>query len=250
MKNCVQEISIIKKHGGLFTTSLDIAEKFGKQHKNVLNKIAEISRLENEPRDSELEMFARLNFKETFYTDDRGKLQPMFDITRSGFTILAMGFTGKKALEWKIKYDKAFSIMEQTLLNKMNISWQEQRSHGKLARRSTTDAVQSFIEYAKKQGSSKPNFYYKHITTATYKALFIVQDKAGKSFRDMLDTMQLSFLQTAEYVAAKALADGMEQNLYYKDIFVLAKKRIEAFAGTVPTTGVIGSGQLRIDCAA
>ena len=51
--------------------------------------------------------------------------------------------------------------------------------------------------------------------------------------------MQLSFLATAEYVAAKALEDGMRDQLFYKDIYKLAKQRIESFAVAIPRLNVI-----------
>ena len=51
--------------------------------------------------------------------------------------------------------------------------------------------------------------------------------------------MQLSFLATAEYVAAKALEDGMREHLFYKDIYQLAKQRIESFAVAIPRSNVI-----------
>jgi len=225
------EVHIITKGGVSFTTSIDVAEKFGKQHKHVLDGIRKIAEGN--------ESFSGPNFRPRKYIDDRGKWQPMYEMTRSGFAILAMGFTGKKALEWKIKFEQAFSLMEQTLLNQKNLSWQASRQQGKLSRRDETDTIADFVAYAKSQGSTKPEYYYKHLTNATYKALFIVTDKFPGSFRDLLNTAQLSFLATAEHVTAKALQDGMAQGLFYKDIYPLAKSRLEALAQTVGVSPVI-----------
>ena len=207
---------IIRQRGDrLFTTSLDVAEKFGKRHAHVLSSIRKLcvdcagfnepkTRLVNEPKIRDVNRFAS-NFKETAYIDDKGEQRPMFEMTRAGFSVLAMGFTGKKALEWKIKYEEAFSSLEAALLRQANLSWQDQRSQGKIARREVADTIQAFIAYAEAQGSKNAHHYYKHVTTATYKALFIIKDQGGKSFRDLLDSMQLSFLTTAEYVAATAI---------------------------------------------
>ena len=87
--------------------------------------------------------------------------------------------------------------------------------------------IKDFVEYATAQGSTKANFYYKHLTSATYKALFLVADKFPGQFRDLLNSRQLSFLRSAEIVAADALKDGMAQGLFYKDIFQLAKTKLE-----------------------
>lgn len=222
---------IVRQRGStLFTTSLDVAEKFGKQHKDVLRAIANLECSEE---------FNRRNFAPISYADEYGRKQPMYHITRDGFAFLAMGFRGKRAAVWKEKYIQAFNTMEAALARQANLSWQEQRSQGKIARREVTDVIRNFILYAEDQGSKNANYYYKHITTATYKALFIVRDQGGKSFRDLLDSMQLSFLATAEYVAAKALEDGMRDQLFYKDIYKLAKQRIESFAVAIPRSNVI-----------
>lgn len=216
------------------TTSLKVAEVFGKQHKNVMQAIENLE----VPDD-----FNRLNFQPIFFADSYGRQQPAYQITRDGFTVLAMGFTGKKAMQFKLEYIAAFNAMEQALSRQSNLLWQEQRQQGKLARREVTDVISRFIEYAKAQGSKNAHHYYSNITRATYKCLFIIKDNAGQSFRDMLDAMQLSFLQVAEYVASQAISDGMDDELHYKDIYQLAKERVERYAGSVPRTDVINRNQ-------
>ena len=250
MKALSQDSPFIRSKGGqLFTTSIDVAEKFEKRHKNVLQSInriladcCQVDGLRTKPVNglkNEAADFGPLNFKESSYLDEKGERRPMFEMTRSGFTILAMGFTGKKALEWKIKYEQAFSAMEQALLNQKNISWQDQRQQGKLARHEVTDTIKRFVAYAEAQGSKNAFRYYPTITTAVYKCLFIIEDRYGKSFRDLLSSMQLQFLSVAEYVAAKAIEDGMAMNLPYKEIYKLAKGRVERYAESLPKTKVI-----------
>jgi Rha family phage regulatory protein len=89
------------------TTSLIVAEFFEKQHKDVLRAIENLL--------SDLSEDSRRNFAPRDYTDDRGKTWPMFEMSRDGFSLLAMGFTGKRALEWKVKFLKAFNQMEGSL---------------------------------------------------------------------------------------------------------------------------------------
>ena len=88
------------------TTSLKIAEKFGKLHKNVLR---DINKLECS------EEFRRLNFEPRDYIDSRGKKQTMFEVTKDGFMFLVMGFTGGKASQVKEAYINAFNQMAKTL---------------------------------------------------------------------------------------------------------------------------------------
>lgn len=83
------------------TTSLRVAEVFGKDHKNVIQSIENLA-----AEKSAAKFFAEA----TYY--NRGKQYPMYYMNRDGFTLLAMGFTGKKALQFKISYINAFNSME------------------------------------------------------------------------------------------------------------------------------------------
>lgn len=99
------------------TTSLDIAAVFNKRHDNIIAKI------ETFPKDS----FTDLNFKASKYIDSTGRILPCHKITRDGFSLLVMGFTGEKAYKWKIEFIKAFNEMEKRLRNI------EYEKHDKLA---------------------------------------------------------------------------------------------------------------------
>lgn len=220
------------RSGKAVTTSLLIAEKFGKRHSHVLEAIQKIEAPQ---------CFTEPNFRLSEYTDTTGRTLPMYCITRDGFMFLAMGFKGKKAAEWKVKFIGAFSLMEETLLRQQNLSWQQARLEGKTVRRELTDTVSDFVEYATAQGSQNARQYYRNITTMTYRALFFVRAASPKPFRDMLDTMQSIFLATAEYIASKALAEGMRQKLPYKDIYALARDKVTAYAATLPQQAMIAA---------
>lgn len=90
--------------GQAVTTSLDLAAYFGKQHKNVT---AKIETLECSPE------FTELNFKLSTYTDPTGRECPCYLLTRDGFCFIAMGFTGRRASEFKERYIAAFNAMER-----------------------------------------------------------------------------------------------------------------------------------------
>lgn len=92
--------------GQILTNSLLVAEKFGKQHKHVIETI---KKLINSAGNS-----AQF-FVSSTYVDDSGKSNPMFVMNRDGFTLLAMGFTGEKALQFKLEYIEAFNNMEKVI---------------------------------------------------------------------------------------------------------------------------------------
>ena len=89
-------------------SSRQVADDFGKQHKDVLESIRGILAAENS---------ATKFFYESTFTN-RGKQYPEYLLNRDGFSLLVMGFTGEKALEWKVKYINAFNAMEQELRDK------------------------------------------------------------------------------------------------------------------------------------
>lgn len=97
------------------TTSLAIAEHFGKQHKNILRDIEAL--IAECPED-----FARLNFEPSSYTNEQNKQQPMYHVFFDGFMLLVMGYTGKKALQMKLAYIAAFNAMKEKLEGKLPLT--------------------------------------------------------------------------------------------------------------------------------
>ena len=90
------------------TTSLAVAECFGKRHDNVMRSIKDL--VDNCPKE-----FTALNFEASEYTDETGRTLSMFIIYFDGFMLLVMGYTGKKALEMKLAYIGAFRAMKEKL---------------------------------------------------------------------------------------------------------------------------------------
>ena len=101
MSNSLVEVS----NNQIITDSRRVAEAFGKEHKNVIRSISEI-------------LVAQKSATKFFYETEheyRGQKFPMYLMNRDGFSLLVMGFNGKKALEWKVKYIEAFNEMEKQL---------------------------------------------------------------------------------------------------------------------------------------
>jgi Rha family phage regulatory protein len=92
--------------GELVTTSVRVAEYFGKKHKNVLQAIRNLQCSDD---------FKRLNFKPADFIDKNGDVQPMMNITRDGCMFLIMGFTGHAAAAIKESYIAAFNWMSNRL---------------------------------------------------------------------------------------------------------------------------------------
>lgn len=86
-----------------------VADFFEKNHKDVLRDIRKITA----PESVLSEEFGRRNFAPSHYKNAQGKNQPCCLMTRDGFTMLVMGYTGKKAMRFKELYIKRFNEMEQ-----------------------------------------------------------------------------------------------------------------------------------------
>ena len=101
----MNELVIMKSKQAL-TTSLKVAETFSKEHKVVMRAIKNLA-----AQNCTVEKM----FVESTYVDSRGHEQPMYYMNRDGFTLLAMGFTGKDAMKFKLEYIEAFNKMEQMI---------------------------------------------------------------------------------------------------------------------------------------
>lgn len=93
--------------GRALARSRDVATYFARPHRSVLRSIRGLLTIEPS--------LDRTNFVQIEVPDVRGRSQPSYDMDRDGFTLLAMGFTGLKALRFKIAYINAFNRMEETL---------------------------------------------------------------------------------------------------------------------------------------
>lgn len=210
--------------GKAATTSRIVAEYFNRDHNSVMRAVRNLS----VPED-----FALCNFAQSSYTNGQGKSQPEIVMSRDGFTVLVMGFTGKDAMEWKLKYLEAFNAMEAKLAKQVqDIEWKQARLQGKAVRKSMTDVVKTFVEYATSQGSKSAAMYYMNLTKMEYAALNLLESttKVPDNFRDSLDQMQINMLVMAENQARRAFEIGMEKKMPYKEIYQYAKAAVISYA--------------------
>ena len=127
----MEELVIIRKDE-VVCNSLQVAGKFKKEHRTVLRSV-----------ETSIQNCAdvKVMFQKTDYKDSYGRNQPMYYMNRDGFSLLAMGFTGKKALEWKLKYIMAFNEMEKQLKERQSIQWQQTRLIAKDMRKLETAEI-------------------------------------------------------------------------------------------------------------
>lgn len=208
----MNELVYLKNEQAL-TDSLTVAEMFGKEHAKVMRSIDNL--VETLAKNGERSMFILTRRKA-----DDGQFHRMYLMNRDGFSLLVMGFTGKKALEWKLKYITAFNQMEKILTEKQTNVWIETRQQGKLIRKGETDVIQKLVEYAREQGSGHADMLYMTYTKLANKM-------AGITTRDSATNSQLNELSTMERIIAKVVLEEMAKGIHYKQIYKDCKKRME-----------------------
>lgn len=219
-------VKVVKEE--VFCDSSLVARKFGIKHNDVVRTIERLrARLRGTNGTHKIQEIEK---------EYRGHNYTAYLMDRNFFTLLAMRFENKKALEWQVKFNDAFYEMEQTILsannNKSDNSFIEARTQSKIGRREETDVIKDFVEYATEQGSKSAKFYYKHITNATYKALELMIHKKP-ALRDTLDIYQLSELLLAERVAKTSLRKYMDMGRNYKDIYESVKEDLLVFGNSL-----------------
>lgn len=188
------EIKTVNKEEVTVVTSLDVAETFGKEHKNVL---ADIRNIQSDISSAE---FSALFYEEA-YIASNGKKNPMYYMNRDGFTLLVMGYTGEKAMQFKLAYIKQFNAMEKALIGKI-----KEREKGIAVRQALTKAIQQSGENDRMHGHA-----YSTYTDLIYKAVLGKSAKQlreefgiGKqdNLRDLLSEEELAKVKSVEMVVS------------------------------------------------
>lgn len=192
------EVKRINKAEMTVVSSLDVANTFEKEHKHVLRDIRELKCSEE---------FRQSNFEQSEYMNEQNHKQPMFYMTRDGFTILVMGYTGEKAMRFKEAYIKQFNAMEQTLQGK-----RIEREKGIAVRQSLTKALQQSTENERMHGHA-----YSTYTNCIYKVLFgknaaQLREERGaepnNNLRDYLSEEELRAVQSMECLVSGLIDCG------------------------------------------
>lgn len=181
-------------------TSLDVAETFKKEHFHVLRNIEKLACSEE---------FRESNFGLSSYRSAQNKSLPMYCMTRDGFTLLVMGYTGELAMKFKEGYIRQFNAMEAELRGRLL-----EREKGIAVRQALTKALQQSQEDERMHGHS-----YSTYTNCIYKVLFGLnasqlreQYGIGKkdSLRDCFSPEELRAVQSMECMVSGLVDCGWE----------------------------------------
>lgn len=180
---------VVMKDQQAVTTSLQVAENFGKAHKHVIESIKNLA-AENSATKN---MFAEGTYV------NRGKEYPMVYMNRDGFTLLAMGFTGKKAMEFKLKYIEAFNTMENQIRNYGGFQIPNNMS----------EALQLAADQAKQMEIMKPKAVFADAVATSHTSILV--SELAKILKqngiDMGGTRLFEWLRTNDYLISRKGTD-------------------------------------------
>lgn len=211
----------------LTVSSRQIAEDFEKSHREVLYAIE--GRTSDTERNSGTEIknkgiipmliqggnpHVEHYFIPSEYVGENGRKYKEYLITRDGFSLLAMGFSGEKALKWKLKYIEAFNAMEAELkrIYTERQQWQIERDKGVVIRHILTDTIKMKIT-----DSPHKRFAYPNYTNLIYRTLFDksakeleqkYEVKAKENLRDFFTGEDLAKVQSMEMLVSSLINCG------------------------------------------
>ncbi len=158
-------------------------------------------------------------FIKSHYTDSMNRTQREYLMNRDGFALLAMGFTGKEALKWKLKYINAFNQMEAFIQERRSSEWLVTRKQGKLIRRMETDTLANLVDYAEAQGSR--NMRKRVYTIYSQLVNSLVGIQSGE--RETAPFKTISVIAFLEDMILHTVDEEMQKRTHYKDIYKICK---------------------------
>lgn len=185
---------VFQEEGRAKTNSIIVAQSFGKQHQHVMRSIKDLQ--------TSVQNWTDL-FEESSYKDSYGRDQSMYIMNRDGFTLLAMGFTGDRAMEFKVKFLQAFNAMEKMLTSDDYILMRSQQILQKKAemlsqRIQILEGEKTFLEQENKILAPKAQYTDD-----------VLQANEGYTFEQM--AKQLNFRSTQKFIQTL-----MEKKICYK----------------------------------
>lgn len=231
----MSESLVLVENNKAYTTTRIIAEgcniehnaamKLVKKYENDLNSLGGTSRFEIRK----------------FKTSGRPGEEAILDEEQTTFLITLMR-NSPQVVSFKKNLTKAFfkqrRIISSLIMQRDNPDWQNVRRDGKSVYKQKSDIIKKFVEYATSQGSNNAMRYYSNLAKMENSALFFFEQKY-KNMREVLTIKQLMQIATADDVIEKALSEGMEMNMPYRDCYQLAKQRVVAFSEIIGKSPVL-----------
>lgn len=210
----MENLVIQNQAGRDVTTSLIVAEVFGKEHNKVCRDIESLSCSES---------FRVANFGVSSYRSQQNKELPMYEMTKDGFSFLVMGYTGSKAGQFKEAFINEFNKREMMLKSDDYILARSQeilQRRVQLAEQRLQIAEGERDRYMQEVRSLAPKAQYTDEvlqSTSTFTATQMAKDlgMSAVTLNKKLEKLKVIFRQSGQW-----LPTAKYQNKGYTDIRV------------------------------
>lgn len=217
------ELVLLKRQNNLeipVTTSTLIAERTKNTHHAIQ---VLISKFENE-----LYKFGKVSFQ--MRASNKNQQEKIYYLNEQQATLLVTFMrNNENVINFKVELVKQFYEMKQLLLEKHTAEWQEARAIGKIYTKELNDIIKEFTEYASLQGSSKSDMYYIHFAKLVNRSI-----GAANGQRDFTSKRQLRNQTFVMELIESTVREGINKQIYYKEIFSNCKNRISGFLEYIP----------------
>lgn len=236
----MSDILVTIQDDDVYTNTLIMSKGFGIEHRSILKMIKRYK--------SEFEQAGVLRPSGTKRITTKKGGRPTEEVNLNEIQALYLGtLLANTEKSRKFKYQLASEFVRQRkvlmklITQKQNAEWLEKRNSGKIERRLCTDVIQKFVQYAIDQGSKSAEKYYMALTKMENSSLFNLEyiELGIENLREALSGFALDALKMADVVVGKAIEEGMEKGMHYKNIYKFAKDRVETFAQAIGKLPII-----------
>lgn len=231
---------VIVKDDELLVSTWDLSKGFQSEHRQIKrlidDNLADFEEVGERKIESERSLILRFqNAKSNVKKSGRPVIEYFLNETQSTYliTLLRNNDVVKKFKKHLTKeFFRQRKLLNKLITQRVNAEWLEKRAAGKIERRIETDKIKEFIEYAKGQGSESAGQYYTTISRMENESLINIEvlEMRFKNVREIVDGLSLDMLKMADIIVGNSLTEGMLSNMFYRDIYKLARDRVEAYS--------------------
>lgn len=230
----MKEIALLQTGTTITADSRDIAENFDKQHKDVIRAVESLAEQTSAENCADL-------FIESSYQDSYGREQKCYLMTRDGFSLLVMRFTGAAALQWQLKYIEAFNKMEKALAQPFHIpaTYQE-------ALRLAADQADTISKQKQYIVAAQPAVLFAKSVQAS-ETTILIRDEAKTLKQNGIDIGEKRLYQWLRDNGYLTRTNAPTQRAMDLGLFEVKERTINGSDGSVlitRTTMVTGKGQI------
>lgn len=217
---------VIMSGKAIYTTTFIISDNLNVRHDNLVSLLKKYSYIDE------------LSLIQTEKLSTKGRAIINYLLTEDQALILvSLMANSPEVIKFKVSLVKAFikyrKIAHQKYIHVQNAEYQQKRMESKAIRKECTDTIKEFVAYAVNQGSRNALNYYANLSNMELKGLFLIEQKFP-GIRDLMTIKQLNLIEMADEAVRLSLEEGMMLELPYKEIYQLAKSRIEDIAKIFP----------------